>query len=302
MADCYRRAMKSGVMTWQHGETAYIVHGDLASGKVPLMLAHGGPGFTSHSMNVIARYVEATGRPAITYDQIGCGESTHLPEKPTDFWQISLFVEEFELLVEHLGIADNFALLGHSWGGLLAAEIAITRPQGLKALILSSALADTDTWEVEARRLALEMPDEFSEPLIRHEDAGTIDSDEYAVAIAEFYRRHLIRIPAPPEIQTAIEESGKDRTVYSAMWGHSELSCTGNLKHHVVSDRLSAISVPTQIFSGYFDESTALSNQSYLDGIKGSKWEVFAESAHMTYVEEAAKYQRLLNDFLDKNL
>jgi L-proline amide hydrolase len=185
---------------------------------------------------------------------------------------------------------------------LLAAEIAITRPQGLKALILSSPLADTDTWEIEARRLALKMPSEFSEPLIRHEDAGTIDSDEYGVAIAEFYRRHLIRIPAPTEIMTAIEESGKDATVYSAMWGHSELSCTGNLKHHVVSDRLSAINVPTQIFSGHFDESTALSNQSYLSGIAGSQWEVFAESAHMTYVEEAAKYQRLLNAFLDRTL
>jgi L-proline amide hydrolase len=294
--------MKTGVMKWQHGETAYTIHGDLTSGKVPLLLAHGGPGFTSHSMNVIARYVEASGRPAITYDQIGCGASTHLQEKTQDFWQISLFIEEFRLLTEDLGVADSFALLGHSWGGLLAAEIAITRPHGLKALILSSALADTDTWEVEARRLALEMPAEFSEPLIRHEDAGTIDSDEYGVAIAEFYRRHLLRIPSPPEIQRAIEESGKDSTVYGAMWGHSELSCTGNLKHHVVSDRLSAITVPTQIFSGYFDESTALSNQSYLNGIAGSQWEVFAESAHMTYVEEAAKYQRMLNAFLDHTL
>ena len=294
--------MSTGVMKWQHGETAYTIFGDLESGKTPLLLAHGGPGFTSHSMNVIAGYVEKTGRPAITYDQIGCGASTHLQDKPKEFWQISLFVEECKLLVEHLGIADNFALLGHSWGGLLAAEIAITRPQGLKALILSSALADTDTWEAEARRLALELPAEYSEPLIRHEDAGTIDSDEYGVAIAEFYRRHLIRIPAPLEIQRAIEESQRDDTVYSAMWGHSELSCTGNLKHHVVSDRLSAINVPTQIFSGQFDESTALSNQSYLNGIAGSQWEVFAESAHMTYVEEAAKYQRLLNDFLDNAL
>lgn len=294
--------MEKGAMKWHHGETAYTIFGDLKSGKVPVVLVHGGPGFTSHSMNVIARYIEASGRPAITYDQIGCGASTHLTDKPEDFWQISLFVEEFRLLTQHLGIESDFALLGHSWGGLLAAEIAITRPHGLKALILSSALADTDTWEVEARRLALEMPAEFSEPLIRHEDAGTVDSEEYAVAIAEFYRRHLLRIPAPPEIQTAIEESGKDSTVYSAMWGHSELSCTGNLKHHRVSDRLNAIEVPTQIFSGGFDESTALSNQIYLNGIAGSRWELFEESAHMTYVEEAAKYQRILNDFLEKTL
>jgi len=294
--------MTPGAMKWEHGETTYEIFGDLTSRKIPLVLAHGGPGFTSHSMKVIARYVAATGRPAITYDQIGCGSSTHLQDKPKDFWSIELFKREFELLVEHLGISQGFALLGHSWGGLLAAEIAITRPQGLKALVLSSSLVDTDMWEVEARRLALEMPVEFSEPLIRHEDAGTIDSDEYAVAITEFYRRHLCRIPAPAEILTAIEESRKDDTVYSAMWGHSELSCTGNLKHHVVSDRLHQINAPTQIFSGRHDESTPASNQTLLDCIADSRWEIFEESAHMTYVEEAAKYQRLLNAFLDSVL
>ncbi len=294
--------MTTGTMKWALGETAYEVFGEITSGRTPIVIAHGGPGFTSHSMKVVAHYVAATGRPAIVYDQIGCGDSTHLQSKPQDFWTIQLFIEEFSRLVEHLGISENFALLGHSWGGLLAAEIAITRPTGLKALVLSSALADTDMWEVEARRLALEMPEEFSEPLIRNEDAGTIDTDEYAVAITEFYRRHLCRIPAPPEILTAIEESGKDQTVYSAMWGHSELSCTGNLKHHVVSNRLDQIVVPTQIFSGRHDESTPATNKTYLDGIEGAQWEIFEESAHMTYVEEAAKYQRLLNAFLDRVL
>ncbi len=294
--------MTTGTMKWALGETAYEVFGEITSGRTPIVIAHGGPGFTSHSMKVVAHYVAATGRPAIVYDQIGCGDSTHLQSKPQDFWTIQLFIEEFSRLVEHLGISENFALIGHSWGGLLAAEIAITRPKGLKALILSSALADTDMWEVEARRLALEMPDEFSEPLIRNEDAGTVDTDEYAVAITEFYRRHLCRIPAPLEILTAIEESRKDDTVYSAMWGHSELSCTGNLKHHVVSDRLDQIVVPTQIFSGRHDESTPATNKTYLDGIAGAQWEIFEESAHMTYVEEAAKYQRLLNAFLDRVL
>ena len=294
--------MTTGTMKWALGETAYEVFGEITSGRTPIVIAHGGPGFTSHSMKVVAHYVAATGRPAIVYDQIGCGDSTHLQSKPQDFWTIQLFIEEFSRLVEHLGISENFALLGHSWGGLLAAEIAITRPTGLKALVLSSALADTDMWEVEARRLALEMPEEFSEPLIRNEDAGTIDTDEYAVAITEFYRRHLCRIPAPPEILTAIEESGKDQTVYSAMWGHSELSCTGNLKHHVVSNRLDQIAIPTQIFSGRHDESTPATNKTYLDGIAGAQWEIFEESAHMTYVEEAAKYQRLLNAFLNRVL
>jgi L-proline amide hydrolase len=83
-------------------------------------------------MTTVARYAEKAGRPAITYDQLGCGESSALKEKSPDFWQIEIFVKEFNELISQLGIAENFALIGHSWGGLLAAEIAITRPKGLK--------------------------------------------------------------------------------------------------------------------------------------------------------------------------
>jgi len=36
-------------------------------------------------------------------------------------------------------------------------------------------------------------------------------------------------------------------------------------------------------------------------GIKGSRWELFEESSHLAYVEEAAKYQRVINEFLDLN-
>jgi len=41
--------------------------------------------------------------------------------------------------------------------------------------------------------------------------------------------------------------------------------------------------------------------QAYLNGIKGSHWELFEESSHLSYVEEAAKYQRVMNEFLDSH-
>lgn len=54
------------------------------------------------------------------YDQIGCGRSTHLPEKLGDeaFWSVELFVRELDNLIYYLGLRETgFHLLGQSWGG-----------------------------------------------------------------------------------------------------------------------------------------------------------------------------------------
>jgi L-proline amide hydrolase len=55
------------------------------------------------------------------------------------------------------------------------------------------------------------------------------------------------------------------------------------------------------ILSGKFDECTPATAKAYSAGIKGSRWELFEESSHLSYVEEAAKYQRVMNEFLDSN-
>jgi L-proline amide hydrolase len=293
--------MEKGILKWDLGETAYTVHGDLKSGRSPLVTLHGGPGFLGKSMNTIAGYADKSGRSAITYDQIGCGASSGLKDKPADFWQVEIFVNEFYELINHLGIADNFALTGHSWGGLLAAEVAITQPQGLKALILSSPLGDSDTWVAGVKELLAGMPPEISSIIIKHEEAGTTTTDEYMEAAFKFYDKHVIRVPMPQDVVEIFNEALADQNVYNSMWGPSELMCNGTLAGHVVTDRISAISVPTLIMSGKFDECMPSTAQAYLKGIKGSTWELFEESSHLSYVEEAAKYQRVMNDFLDSH-
>ena len=290
--------MTAGRMHWEHGETAYTVFGDLNSTLAPLVILHGGPGSSSRGTSVIAGYVHTTGRPAIVYDQIGCGESSWLMDKPQDFWQIPIFVQEFNSLITHLGIQKKFSVLGHSWGGLLAAEIAITQPSGLQKLILSSSLGDTQTWMEEVRLLVLQMPKAIAKVIIKHEDEGTTDSAEYAEAIKDFYDRHVIKIPKPPHLIQPEEHLLAFHNVYHAMWGYSELNCTGTLNCHTITDRLSEISVQTLILSGRFDESTPAINEIFLEKIPRSRWELFEESAHYTYLEEAGKYQRVLNAFL----
>ena len=80
-----------------HGEsfkTSYTVFGDLASGTTPLVALHGGPGIPHQYLLPHTRLVTERAIPVILYDQIGCGKSTHLKDKPAEFWSVELFVAE----------------------------------------------------------------------------------------------------------------------------------------------------------------------------------------------------------------
>src|SRR5829696_8345865 len=91
---------------------------DPQPGALPLFVLHGGPGMAHNYVRNIAGLADETGRTVIHYDQIGCGNSTHLPDAPSDFWTPDLFVEEFHTVRHALGI-DEYHLLGQSWGGML---------------------------------------------------------------------------------------------------------------------------------------------------------------------------------------
>jgi L-proline amide hydrolase len=43
-----------------------------------------------------------------------------MPDAPTDFWTPQLFKDELVELTRHLGIAERYAVVGQSWGGMLA--------------------------------------------------------------------------------------------------------------------------------------------------------------------------------------
>src|SRR5207253_4544860 len=105
----------------------------------------------------------STGRRTVLYDQIGCGRS---PAGGLD-WTVELFVEEVDAVRAALGL-DRIHLFGNSWGGMLALECALTRPEGLESLVLASSPASIPQWVAETARLRAELPPEVQEALDRH--------------------------------------------------------------------------------------------------------------------------------------
>ena len=66
-----------------------------------------------------------------------------------------------------------------------------------------------------------------------------------------------------------------------------------------MTDRLDEIDIPTLITSGAEDLSSPIIAKTMHDKIKNSKWELFANSRHMPFVDEHGKYEKVLKKWLD---
>ena len=287
-----------GMAAFGEYETWYRVTGDIQSGKAPILILHGGPGCTHDyvdSFKLLARF----GRAVIHYDQVGNGRSTHLRDKGVDFWTVDLFKRELDNLVDHLNIRVGYHVLGQSWGGMLGAEFASTRPEGLKSLVIADSPASMALWLEAAAGLRAQLPPDVQATLLRHEQAGTTGSPEYEAAVLVFYQRHVCRVmPMPEEVARSFAAIADDPTVYHTMNGPSEFHVIGSLKTWSMVGRLSTIAVPTLLISGRHDEATPATIQPFADEIPDVRWTVFDESSHMPHVEETERCMQVVGDFL----
>ncbi|HET8990219.1 MAG TPA: proline iminopeptidase-family hydrolase [Acidimicrobiales bacterium] len=288
----------TGTLDFREWSTWYRVTGELPGERTPLVTLHGGPG-ASHDYLLSLTDLATGGRAVVHYDQLGCGRSTHLPDRGDDFWSVELFLDELDNLLERLGLAGGYHLLGQSWGGMLAAEHAVRRPAGLRSLVISNSPASMALWSEAADALRAQLPDEVREALERHEAAGTYDDPEYLAATEAYYDRHVCRVrPYPPEVQRSFDQIGEDPTVYHTMNGPNEFYCVGTLRSWSIVERAALIDVPTLLVSGRHDEATPLVVQPFFDAIPDVRWEVLDESSHMPFVEERSLYMELVGAFL----
>lgn len=292
--------IREGEAPFGEWRTWYRVTGDLASGRPPLVVVHGGPGCTHDYVDSLKDLAE-TGRAVIHYDQLGNGRSTRLRDKGGDFWTVQLFLDELDNLLAHLRIADAYHVFGQSWGGMLGSEHAIRRPKGLRSLIIANSPPSMKLWVEEANRLRAALPPKVQAALLKHEAAGTTTSPDYAEAMKVFYERHVCRVvPMPDEVARTFQAIEDDPTVYFTMNGPSEFHVIGTLKSWSVIDRLHQIEAPVLLISGRHDEATPRVVQPFAEHIKDVRWTIFEESSHMPHVEERAACMALVNAFLDE--
>ena len=170
---------KKGFVSFHGYNVWYRVIGDREElGKLKLLCLHGGPGFTWDSFEPLEA-MHATGRRVIFYDQLGSGNSDE-PHNPS-MYTVDLYVQEVGVVRRALGL-DRVHILGHSWGGMLVMECALTQPAGLASLILADTGASAPQWVAEMRCLVAELQPEVQQTIVKHEAAGTTGSPEHQEA------------------------------------------------------------------------------------------------------------------------
>lgn len=267
-------------------------------GRLPLLCLHGGPGGTHDYLEPL-RELARSGRRVIFFDQLGSGRS-RLEEPHPEMWTVEEHIEEVRAVRAALGL-DRIHLYGSSWGGMLAMEYMLTRPEGVASLVLASSPVSMPQWVAEADRLREQLPPEVQATLVRHETAGTTDDPEYKAAAKVFNARHVCRLdPLPEYVQRSYDALDAHPEVYHTMNGPSEFHITGTLRDWDIRNRLGEIAVPTLVTSGRHDEATPTIGATIHRGIRDSEWMIFEGSSHMAHAEEPELYLAVLDEFLGR--
>jgi proline-specific peptidase len=259
---------------------------------LPLLVVHGGPGFQHNYLLSLQRLADE--REVIFWDQLGCGKS----ETPSNeqLWTLQRSVDELDTVINALGL-DRFHMFGHSWGGMLAQQYVLDSATRAVSLIISNSLASMARFSEDVNRLKLSLDAATQSAIDHHEAAGTTDSAEYQAAIQIWFETYICRaLPWSAEVEETFSNVGTQ--VYETMFGPSEFRITGNLRSWDVLDRLGEISLPALIIAGRFDECTPEHMREVHQRINGSQFVLFESSAHMPFIEEPERFDRVMRDFL----
>lgn len=285
--------------------TWYKLVGDFSSGRRPLVLLHGGPG-AGHkgATHCFDAYPGITGTPIVYYDQLGCGNSTRLPEKKGDesFWTPALFVAELDNLVRHLGVRDSFDLYGHSWGAKLAAKYAVSEEQkgsGLHKIILSSGTVNQKDLILNIKKDIEAMPQETRDLIYLCIAESREDEHEYQLALWKFLQKRISpNVPRPDPGQSVMAPFVQDDVVYSTMLGSDPFHVDqGSLRTFDMTEECKAIKQPVLLLNGELEEAYLM--QPFFDGIPKVKWFVFSGSAHAASIDQPEKYRTVVWNFLE---
>ena len=192
-------------------------------------------------------------------------------------YTVTRFAADVFALLDELQIG-SFILVGHSMGGAVAMQMALTQPARIDKLVLANTLPNFRPADL-AQRLML-----WSRLLL----------------MAVFGPAHLSRRIAAllypgPELAAVRDRSSErhgrtSRRVYLAtLW---------RLSHWSVEPRLRELAVPTLVMAAEDDYFNAAQLRRFVDGLQGAHSEVFPGTHHGLPLEAPQKFNERLRQFL----
>ena len=260
-----------------------------SSAEIPIIAVNGGPGLSHAYMmqNDLWQRVAAH-RLVILYDQRGTGASKHM--QPNAAQSMEAQVADLEAVRKALA-PDQAAVLGDSYGGMIAMAYAAAHPEHVARLILSDSAAPSwkgmvhllpqvfpdqeERGEKEARRLAADPEAAAQAGLVNH-----MRMMFYSPEMGDAYLAHMGGLGFEPAVGRAVSQATEN------------LDLTAMLK---------SFHFPTLVITGRYDMNVApLTAWRMAHAIPGAQLVFFEKSGHLPAYEEPEKYYKVLEDFLKR--
>jgi proline iminopeptidase len=248
-------------------EIHYEVDGD----GHPCLVLHGGLG---HDHTLYRKTLGPLSPPLqlVYLDHRGNGRSGR---PPLDTLTMAQLADDAVALADHLGI-DRFLVLGHSYGGFIAQELAIRHPDRVDGVVLVTTTAgQLGTGESEDdTEPGPPMPPDFAAAMA----TPPTSDEEYAAGTARLLRHYLHQ--AEVDEVLALEHD----TVWSAaamMRGFQVLSTWSAI------DRLPQVRCPVLLVAGRHDVVTSFPQASRIARhLPDAEVVVLEHSAHYPWLDE----------------
>ena len=270
------------------------------SPKIKVLLLHGGPGATHEYFEAADSYLPGAGVEYYYYDQLGSAYS----DQPDDLslWTTERFVEEVEQVRQALGLGpDNFYLLGHSWGGILAAEYALKYQQHLKGLVISNMMMSIPAYNEYAQKVLMPAMDPTAlEAILSFEKKKDYENPRYMeLLVPNYYVQHILRMPPdqwPDPVNRAFAKLNKK--VYILMQGPSEMGASGRLEKWDRTADLGTITVPTLVIGAAHDTMDPKHMEGIARQVKQGTFLLCPNGSHLAMYDDQETYFRGLIEFL----
>lgn len=263
----------------------YRLNVDEVGSGFPVVVLHGGPGL-DHS--VFRPYLDVLGDEfrLLYVDQRGHGGSDRVDPQTLS---LEVFARDVDLLASALDL-DEFALLGHSFGAIIATHHAIEI--GTAAAYVISAGGDSSAGldaDVEASLAAL--GDDEAKIRASWEQEKTVETDEQL--------RELIRDQMPFHFHGEPPAGyGEDAASSPEVLRHFANAGYGDFDY---PPSLARVNKPTLVLVGEHDRATTpRAARALHEGIPGSELVVVPDAGHMSFVEQTDAYVAAVRDFLSR--
>ncbi len=256
----------------------------------PVIVIHGGPVLDQSYMIDHFKELAKTHR-LIFYDQRASGRST--AEVDTASMTLKNLIDDIDQLRQQLGL-DQVHILGHSWGGMLAAQYAIEYPLKVKSLVLCDAMPPSfRLWNEEEQLLAQRTSphDSLLEEQVKaqegfkNREVKWVDSlmkISFKSQFDDTTKLTLLKIKLPQDYfkrSKIFEHIGPELFAFD------------------ITLQMEKIIVPALIIYGDHELETKISGPVYKNGIANSQLVIIPHCGHFPFIEQPLRFNLAVESF-----